>query len=114
MHALILRDTLRPGWLAAAWAIAMCGGCANTTEVDPLYRPAENVLEVVSVLRAHISDDTYRFESAHDFTGRNVYRSSLLRLENLERLHGDALRAGRPVGDVIPGADDLLDAGSDV
>jgi len=76
----------------------MCAGCANTPEVDPLYRPAENVLEVVSVLRAHISDDTYRFEPARDFTGRNVYRSSLLRLENLERLHADALRAGHMDG----------------
>jgi hypothetical protein len=98
MRALTLRDALRPGWLSAASAIAMCAGCANTTEVDPLYRPAENVLEVVSVLRAHISDDTYGFEPARDFTGRNVYRSSLLRLENLERLHADALRAGHMDG----------------
>lgn len=89
---------VRPVRLVAAWTIAMCAGCANTPEVDPLYRPAENVLEVVSVLRAHISDDTYRFEPARDFTGRNVYRSSLLRLENLERLHADALRVGHMDG----------------
>jgi len=79
-------------------ALAAAAGCASTPEVDPLYRPAENVLEVVSVLRAHISDDTYRFEPARDFTGRNVYRSSLLRLENLERLHADALQAGHMDG----------------
>ena len=72
--------------------------CASTPEVDPVYRPAENVLEVVAVLRAHIPDDTYRFEPARDFTGRNVYRSSLLRLENLEKLHSDALRAGHMEG----------------
>jgi hypothetical protein len=88
----------RLSWLAAAWAIAMCVGCANTPEVDPQYRPAENVLEIIAVLRAHISDDTYRFEPARDFTGRNVYRSSLLRLENLERLHADALRVGHMDG----------------
>jgi len=52
----------------------------------------------VSVLRAHIDDDTYRFEPARDFTGRNVYRSSLLRLENLEQLHADSLRAGQMDG----------------
>jgi hypothetical protein len=67
--------------------------CSSTPEADPRYRPAENVLEVVSVLRRHVPDDTYRFEPAQDFTGRNVYRSSLLRLESLEPLHSEALRA---------------------
>jgi tetratricopeptide (TPR) repeat protein len=52
------------------------------------------VLEVVAVLRSHVPDDTYRFEPARDFTGRNVYRSSLLRLESMERVHADALQAG--------------------
>ena len=46
------------------------------------------------MLRRHIPDDTYRFAPARDFTGRNVYRSSLLRLENLEQAHEAALRAG--------------------
>jgi hypothetical protein len=54
----------------------------------------ENVLEVVAVLRAHVPDDTYRFEPARDYTGRNVYRSALLRLESMERVHADALQAG--------------------
>ncbi len=68
--------------------------CASTPEVDPVYAPTENVLEVVAVLRRHVPDDTYRFEPARDFTGRNVYRSSLLRLENLESRQESALRAG--------------------
>lgn len=68
--------------------------CASPPEVDPVYRPAESVLEVLAVLQRHVEDDTYRFPAARDFTGRNVYRSSLLRLENLEQLHADALRAG--------------------
>ena len=68
--------------------------CASTPDVDPAYAPTENVLEVVAVLRRHVPDDTYRFEPARDFTGRNVYRSSLLRLENLESRQADALRAG--------------------
>lgn len=46
------------------------------------------------MLRRHVPDDTYRFAPARDFTGRNVYRSSLLRLENLEQAHEAALRAG--------------------
>jgi hypothetical protein len=88
----------RASGIAAAVAIAVFVGCSNTPEVDPVYRPAENVLEIVSVLRAHISDDTYRFVPARDFTGRNVYRSTLLRLENVERLHADALRVGHMDG----------------
>jgi len=75
--------------LCSAWL-----ACASTPEVDPVYAPTENVLEVVAVLRRHVPDDTYRFEPARDFTGRNVYRSSLLRLENLESRQQDALRAG--------------------
>ncbi|MGI9591576.1 MAG: hypothetical protein ACR2P8_09420, partial [Myxococcota bacterium] len=73
-------------------------GCRTSPEPDPRYRPAENVLEVISVLRRHVPDDTYRFESAVDFTGRNVYRSSLLRLESMESLHGEALRAAEMEG----------------
>lgn len=73
-------------------------GCASTPEPDPIYKPTEGVLEVVAVLRRHVPDDTYHFQPARDFTGRNVYRSSLLRLEGLERLHGDALRAAHMDG----------------
>ncbi len=75
-------------------------GCAGTPEPDPRYLPSQSVLEVVAVLRRHIPDDTYRFAPARDFTGRNVYRASLLRLENLEAAHADALRAGT-LDDVI-------------
>ena len=82
----------RPAVLLATCAALVA--CASTPEPDPRYRPAENLLEVVAVLRRHVPDDTYRFEPARDYTGRNVYRSSLLRLENLEKLHADALRAG--------------------
>lgn len=49
---------------------------------------------MVAVLRRHSLDDTYRFPPATDFTGRNVYRASLLRLENIESIHAETLRAG--------------------
>jgi hypothetical protein len=81
--------------LAAAGLVA---GCRSTPSSDPRYRPSENLLEVVAVLRRHVPDDTYRFEVARDFSGRNVYRASLIRLENLERVHADALRAGHMDG----------------
>jgi tetratricopeptide (TPR) repeat protein len=80
---------------ALALAFVAAAGCASKPAIDPRYRPSESVLEILAVLQHHVPDDTYRFAPARDFTGRNVYRSSLLRLENLERLHADALRAGQ-------------------
>jgi hypothetical protein len=87
---------LRAG-VAALAALACAGGAPPP---DPRYQPSASVLEVVAALRRHVPDDTYRFEPARDFTGRNVYRASLVRLENLERVHADALRAGH-LDDVI-------------
>lgn len=58
------------------------------------YAPSEGILEIVAVLRRHVPDDTYRFPPAVDFTGRNVYRASLLRLENFERAESNAIRTG--------------------
>ncbi len=74
----------------ALFAVAL--GCAP--EPDPLYRPVESVLEAVAVLHRHVADDTYRFPPALDYTGRNVYRSTLIRLENLERAYEPALESG--------------------
>ncbi len=78
----------------------LAAACSSTPDADPRYRPAEGILEIVAVLRRHVPDDTYRFEPARDFTGRNVYRSTLVRLENLEALEEEALRAGH-MDDVI-------------
>jgi hypothetical protein len=71
-------------------------GCASPAEKKQaaILGPTESVLEIVAVLRRHVPDDTYRFPPAADFTGRNVYRASLMRLENVERIHADSLRAG--------------------
>jgi len=87
--------------LRAAAACALClapiaSGCASPVEEkqEAIYGPTESVLEVVAVLRRHVPDDTYRFPPGTDFTGRNVYRASLLRLENIERIHRESLRAG--------------------
>jgi len=83
------------GWLGVfILALLPVWGCAKPPELDPRYRPTQSILEVVAVLRRHVDDDTYRFLPARDFTGRNVYRASLLRLENLETAHADALKAG--------------------
>ncbi len=75
--------------------LCLCGlsACAGAPP-EALNRPSESLLEVVSVLRRHVPDDTYRYAPARDFSGRNVYRASLLRLENLERAFDADLRSG--------------------
>jgi hypothetical protein len=88
------------GAVGVALAALALAACASRPEPDPHYRPASSILEVLATLRLHVPDDTYRFPPATDFTGRNVYRSSLVRLENLERVHADALRAGQ-MDDVV-------------
>jgi len=71
-------------------------GCQTFSrkQAEAEYGPSEGILETVAVLRRHVPDDTYHFPPAVDFTGRNVYRASLLRLENLERAQADAIRSG--------------------
>ena len=86
--------------LAATLACGTTPPAERAAAIDPRYEPVRGILEVVAELRRHIPDDTYRFPAARDFSGRNVYRAALIRLENLERLHGDALRAGH-MGGVI-------------
>jgi len=83
--------------LTAVLIGALAGpGCTSPTEEKQaaIHGPTESVLEIVAVLRRHVPDDTYRFPPATDFTGRNVYRASLLRLENVERIHAESLKAG--------------------
>jgi hypothetical protein len=71
-------------------------GCSSFSakQIEARYGPSEGILETVAVLRRHIPDNTYRFPPANDFSGRNVYRASLLRLESLERAELSAIRSG--------------------
>jgi hypothetical protein len=79
---------------AALLVLALAAaGCAKPGP-DPRYRPTENVLEAVAVLSRHVGDDTYRFPPAQDYTGRNVYRATLIRLENLEQAYAPVLESG--------------------
>jgi hypothetical protein len=78
-------------------AVVLYGaGCSNLAKRkhEAEYAPTESVIEIVSVLRRHVPDDTYRFPPGTDFSGRNVYRASLIRLENLAKLHAGTLRGG--------------------
>ncbi|HIF94737.1 MAG: hypothetical protein ABGX04_10445 [Myxococcales bacterium] len=71
-------------------------GCSTFSkkQIEAQYSPSEGILEIVAVLRRHVPDNTYRFPPASDFSGRNVYRASLLRLESLERAEVNAMRSG--------------------
>ncbi len=92
-----------PVLLAVSLACAAGLACstAKQKKLDARYGPSESVLEVVATLRRHVPDDTYRFPPATDFTGRNVYLSTLLRLESIERVHADALRSGYMSGVLV-------------
>ena len=81
---------------SAAFLLLSISGCQtfSARQKEAVYTPTEGVLEAVAVLRRHVPDDTYRFPPARDFSGRNVFRASLLRLENLERAEAAALRSG--------------------
>lgn len=83
-------------WLGAMALLLLAPACTtfSARQKEAVYAPTEGVLEAVAVLRRHVPDDTYRFPPARDFSGRNVYRASLLRLENLERAEAAALRSG--------------------
>jgi len=83
-------------WLGAVALLLVAPACTtfSARQKEAVYAPTEGVLEAVAVLRRHVPDDTYRFPPARDFSGRNVYRASLLRLENLERAEAAALRSG--------------------
>jgi len=81
------------GTVALLVALAGCQ-TFSARQKEAVYGPTEGVLEAVAVLRRHVPDDTYRFPPARDFTGRNVYRASLLRLEALERAEAAALGSG--------------------
>jgi hypothetical protein len=82
--------------LALACALLLgAAACSSSAPLqDPRYRPTESVLEVVAALRLHVEEDTYRRPPARDFTGKNVYRASFGRLENLEATYASKLRSG--------------------
>ncbi len=84
--------------LLLLWVLLLA--CTSQKGPNPLYAPTESVLEVISVLRLHIDDDTYRFPPARDFTGKNIYRAMLFRLESLEQIYAEKLQSGYLV-DVI-------------
>jgi hypothetical protein len=79
--------------VACAFALGVAA-CSSPPLTDPRYRATESVLEVAAALRLHIEEDTYRRPPARDFTGKNIYRASFNRLENLEATNASKLSSG--------------------
>ncbi|HXZ86425.1 MAG TPA: hypothetical protein VEI82_13160, partial [Myxococcota bacterium] len=88
------RSALGAALLASALA------CASPPPPDPAWAPTRSVLEVATLLRLHVDDDTYRFPPARDVTGKNVYRSAFARLESLEQIHSDKFASGYMLDDI--------------
>ena len=73
-------------------ALVMCAcvsACASKAALraDARYEPYENLLEIVSDLQRHANDNTYRFPAPRDPSGQNLYKASLIRLLNFEKIY---------------------------
>ncbi|MDD5557511.1 MAG: hypothetical protein PHN82_09735 [bacterium] len=81
----------RRRWIAASAAAlaALAAGCAGGGDMraDPRYGPYENLLEIVSDVQRHAGDNTYQFPAPRDPSGQNLYKASLIRLINFERIY---------------------------
>ncbi len=80
--------------LARACACAALLAACASTDPPKAVTPTQDLLEIVAVVRLHVDDDTYRFPTARDFTGKNVFRVSFERLETLETAQPEKLASG--------------------
>lgn len=67
----------------------LVAGCASRAPLrtDARYEPYENILEIVSDIQRHANDNSYRFPPPRDPGGQNLYKASLVRLLNFERIY---------------------------
>ncbi|MFH0793921.1 MAG: hypothetical protein V2A74_07810, partial [bacterium] len=66
-------------------------GCSRNSD-SFYYQPEENLLNVVTELYRHFDDDLYRFPYPLDLSGQNLFKATLVRLANYEKLHPDRFR----------------------
>lgn len=80
-----------PRRLAAALVLAALlatgTGCARKSPSEPY--PHESVLAVIAELRIHLLFDPYRAVPGQDLEGRNIFRVSLARLNELDQILGE-------------------------
>ena len=77
------------GIVSALVVCVLISGCASkpALRADARYEPYENILEIVSYLQRHANDNTYRFPAPQDPSGQNLYKASLIRLLNFEKIY---------------------------
>ncbi|MFQ5962501.1 MAG: hypothetical protein ACE5MG_14010 [Candidatus Methylomirabilales bacterium] len=54
---------------------------------DPRYAPSESLLDIVTDFHRFSREDLYRFSVPKDIAGVNVYKATLIRLEDYEQNH---------------------------
>ncbi len=64
-------------------------GCAGGVAKDPRYAPSESLLDIVTDFHRFSREDLYRFSVPKDIAGINVYKATLIRLEDYEQKHPD-------------------------
>lgn len=65
----------------------LLAACAGRVEKDPRYAPAESLLDIVADFHRFSREDLYRFSVPKDVAGINVYKATLIRLEDYEQKH---------------------------
>lgn len=76
--------------MAVCIGFLLAGGCARKP-VEPPY-PHESVLTVIAELKIFLEQDPYHLAPGTDLDGRNIYRVSLQRINQLEELLSDEYR----------------------
>jgi len=51
------------------------------------YEPAESLVEILSEFQRQITYDSYRFPTPKDLAGRNIFKATLVKLNNYEKLY---------------------------
>ena len=81
-------QTANRKFLALLFAATMALSCSRPA-LDPAFRPHENLLTILADFERFSTLDLYRFRAPLDPSGVSVFRATLVRLANYERLYPD-------------------------
>jgi len=68
-----------------------CAASRRDYSVNPRYRPAEDLLQILTDFQRYLDADTYRFEPPKDITGKNIYKATLARLDSYQKTYPNYL-----------------------
>lgn len=92
-HGRCVRPTRRgpcPGLAFFLLALLALTACAQRVPQAPY--PHESIMTVIAELRIHLERDPYQRPPGLDLEGGNIYRVSLVRLRQLDRMTGEEYR----------------------